>query len=92
MIPVAGKPVEPEHYRLYGVLHHRGESANSGQYMVDVLHPNGDNNGGEGWLHIDDEAVSMVRHEDVFGGHNNEQVDDRCAYMLFYCRISPTQT
>ena len=92
MVPVAGKSVEPECYKLYGVLYHRGESASSGQYTVDVLHPNGDNSGGEGWLHIDDEAVSMVRHEDVFGGHNNEQVDDRCAYMLFYCRISPTQT
>jgi ubiquitin carboxyl-terminal hydrolase 10 len=95
MVPVAGKSVEPECYKLYGVLYHRGESASSGQYTVDVLHPNGDNNsGGEGWLHIDDEAVSMVRHEDVFGpgGDNNEQVDGRCAYMLFYCRISPTQT
>jgi hypothetical protein len=28
----------------------------------------------------------------VFGGHDNERVDDRCAYMLFYCRIAPTQT
>ncbi|KAH9987594.1 hypothetical protein BJV77DRAFT_774432 [Russula vinacea] len=67
MVPVAGKSVEPAHYKLYGVLYHRGESASSGQYTVDVLHLNGDNSGGEGWLHIDDEAVSMVRHEDVFG-------------------------
>jgi hypothetical protein len=39
-------------------------------------------------LHIDDEAVSVVRHEDVFGSHRNEQVDHQCAYMLFYCRTA----
>jgi hypothetical protein len=33
-----------------------------------------------------------VQHEDVFGGHDSERADDRCAYMLFYCRIAPTQT
>jgi hypothetical protein len=36
--------------------------------------------------------VRMVRHEDVFGAHDNEQVDDRCAYMLFYCRTAFTGT
>jgi hypothetical protein len=54
-------------------------------HMVDVLHPNGYNGGGEAWLHIDDKAVSTVRHEDVFGGHENEQV-------LIYCRSAPTRT
>jgi ubiquitin carboxyl-terminal hydrolase 10 len=92
MVPVAGKSVEPEHYKLYGVLYQRGESASGGHYAVDVLHPSGDNGGGEGWLHIEDEAVRKVRHEDVFGDDSNEQVDDRCAYMLFYCHVSPTQT
>jgi hypothetical protein len=43
-------------------------------------------------LHIDDEAVSTVRYEDVFGNHENERVDDGCAYMLFYCRTASTQT
>jgi hypothetical protein len=35
--------------------------------------------------------VKEVRHEDVFGGHDNERVDGRCAYMLFYCRTAPSQ-
>jgi hypothetical protein len=43
-------------------------------------------------LHIDDEAVGAVRHEDVFGGHDDVRVGERCAYMLFYCRTAPTQT
>jgi hypothetical protein len=51
-------------------------------------HQNGDGGSGEAWLHIEDEAVSAVRHEDVFGG---ERADGRCAYMLFYCRTAPTQ-
>ncbi|KAF8467101.1 hypothetical protein DFH94DRAFT_639069 [Russula ochroleuca] len=89
MAPVSGKPAEPVHYKLYGVLYHHGESAGSGHYTVDVLHPDGDSGSGESWLHIDDEAVSAVRREDVFGDHNDERVDDRCAYMLFYCRTAP---
>jgi ubiquitin carboxyl-terminal hydrolase 10 len=90
MAPVAGKSAEPVHYKLYGVLYHHGESAGSGHYTVDVLHPNEDGDGGEGWLHIDDEVVCAVRHEDVFGGRDNERVDGRCAYMLFYCRMAPS--
>ena len=92
MAPVSGKSAEPVHYRLYGVLYHHGESAGCGHYTVDVLHQNEDSGSGESWLHIDDEAVGAVRHDDVFGGHNNERVDDGCAYMLFYCRAAPTQT
>jgi ubiquitin carboxyl-terminal hydrolase 10 len=76
------------HYKLYGVLYHHGESAGSGHYTVDVLHPNGDSADGEAWLHIDDEDVGAVRH----GSADNERVDDGCAYMLFYCRTAPTQT
>jgi ubiquitin carboxyl-terminal hydrolase 10 len=68
------------------VLYHHGESAGGGHYTVDVLHPIEDSSGGEGWLHFDDEAVRAVRNEDVFGAHDNGKVDDRCAYMLFYCR------
>jgi ubiquitin carboxyl-terminal hydrolase 10 len=92
MAPAAGKSAEPAYYKLYGVLYHHGESAGSGHYTVDVLHRNEDSGSGEAWLHIDDEAVSAVRHNDVFGGHENERVDERCAYMLFYCRTAPTQT
>ncbi|KAF8471454.1 hypothetical protein DFH94DRAFT_674474 [Russula ochroleuca] len=91
MVPISGKYLEPAHYKLCGTLYHHGESA-SGHYTVDVFHPNGDNGGSGAWLHIDEGAVSTVQHEDVFGGHNNEQVDDRCAYMLFYCRTAPART
>ena len=89
MAPVARKSVEPVHYKLYGVLYRDGETAGSGSYTVDVLHPNKDDGTGGAWLHIDDEAVSVVRHEDVFGGQSNERVDNRCACMLVYCHIAP---
>jgi ubiquitin carboxyl-terminal hydrolase 10 len=87
MAPVSGKSAEPVNYKLYGVLYHHGESAGSGHYTVDVLHPNGDGSGGEGWLHIDDEVVSAAQREEMFGSHANER-DDGCAYMLFYCRTA----
>ena len=83
------------HYNLYAVFYHHGESAGSGHYTVDVLHLNGDSASEEAWLHVDDEdvrAVRAVRHEDVFRNSGNAQVDDRCAYMLFYCRSAPIQT
>jgi ubiquitin carboxyl-terminal hydrolase 10 len=86
MAPVSGKSAEAVHYKLYGVLYHHSESTSIGHYTVDVLHPNGDSGGEGAWLHIDDETVNAVRHEDVFGVHDNELVDGRCAYMLFYCR------
>ena len=89
MAPVVGKSAEPVNYKLYGVLYHHGNSAGSGHYTVDVLHPNEDSVG-DAWLHIDDEAVSTVRHEEVFKGHDREEVEDQCAYMLFYCRTAPT--
>ena len=92
MAPVSGKSAEPAHYKLYGVLYHHGKSAGSGQYTVDVLHHDEGGGGGEVWLRINDEAVSAVRHEDVFGGHDNERVDDQCVYMLFYCRTAPPRT
>jgi ubiquitin carboxyl-terminal hydrolase 10 len=94
MTPVFGKSAEAVQYKLYGVLYHHGESAASGHYTVDVLHPNRDSGGGEAWLHIDDEVVNPVQLEDVFGSHDNERVDpdDRSAHMLFYCCTGPTQT
>ena len=85
------KPVH-RHYKLHGVLYHHGESADSGHYTADVLHLNGDSDSRDAWLHIDDESVGVVQHEDVFEGHENKRVDDGCACMLFYCRTDPTQT
>ena len=89
MAPIAKISSDPAHYKLYGALYYHGETAGCGHYTVDVLRPNGDGNS-EAWLHVGDEAVSAVQHEDVFGGHDNDRVDDRCVYMLFYCRTAPT--
>jgi ubiquitin C-terminal hydrolase len=90
MAPVSGKSAEPVHYKLYGVLYHRGESqgesTGSGHYTIDVLHPI------KAWLRIDHEAVSAVQHEEVFGSQDHEWGDDRCVYMLFYCRTAPART
>ena len=93
MVPTARQPA---HYTLCGVLYHHGESAGGGHYTVDVLHPNGDGDTGKVWLHIDDEAVSPVRDEDVFGKHGTDSAeraaDERRTYLLFYCRTSPSGT
>jgi hypothetical protein len=58
---------ELAHNKLYGVLYPHGEPTDRGHYAVDVLHPNGDGGSGEAWLRIDDEVVSAVLHEDMFG-------------------------
>ena len=91
MAPIAGRSSDPAHYKLYVVLCHHGESIGCGHYTVDVLRTNGDDNS-EAWLHVDDEAVSVVQYEDVSRGRDNERVDDRCVYMLFYCRTAPTDS
>ena len=83
MAPVTA---EPANYKLYGVLYHHGEFAGSGLYTVDVLHPNRYSGDREAWLRINNEAVSAVNHEDVFGAEDLEWRNDRGAYMLFYCR------
>ena len=90
----AGQPAWPARYTLYGVLYHHGRSAGGGHYTVDVLDQNTHDGRkeSEAWLHIDDEIVTTVRQEDVFGRHDKEQTDDRCAYLLFYRRTTSTQT
>ncbi|KAF5364681.1 hypothetical protein D9758_005578 [Tetrapyrgos nigripes] len=78
-------------YKLFGAIYHHGISASGGHYTLDVLHPNRfpSSNASakpkEGWIRIDDELVSDVRHEDVFG--EPEKDDPRCAYLLFYRRV-----
>ena len=93
MAPIGQKPAsaQPRSYVLYGVLYHLGVSSREGHYTVDVLHPNR-NHGGEGWLHIDDKTVSALRREDIFGGHDSRQTDDRCPYLLFYRRTTSART
>ncbi|KAH7906033.1 cysteine proteinase [Hygrophoropsis aurantiaca] len=83
-----GKKIHTTRYKLFGVLYHHGLSASGGHYTLDVLHPNIDmmttTKPREAWIRIDDELVSDVRAEDVFGGMDR---DDRCAYLLFYRRV-----
>ena len=93
MVPDVQPRSESPHYKLYGVLYHHGESAGNGHYTLDVLRPNGDGDTGEDWLHIDDEVVTRMRHEDVFGEDGTERAaEERCAYLLFYSRTSPIVT
>ncbi|KAH9991181.1 hypothetical protein BJV77DRAFT_963013 [Russula vinacea] len=72
MASVDGKSPEPVHYKLYGVLYHRGASTGSRHYTVDVLHPNGDSGDGKAWLHVDDETVGAVGHR----SSDNERESD----------------
>ena len=89
MVHDAQQPSEPPHYKLHGVLYHHGKSAGSGHYTVDVLHRNGDGDTEEVWLRIDNEKVDPVGHDDMFGERAG---DERCAYLLFYCRTPPKNT
>ncbi|KAK7455261.1 hypothetical protein VKT23_011133 [Stygiomarasmius scandens] len=87
-------------YKLFGAIYHHGLSASGGHYTLDVLHPNrfpaasnpasGNAQANakmrEGWIRIDDELVSDVRYEDVFG-EGQEKDETRCAYLLFYRRV-----
>ena len=84
----ARRPAQPVKYQLIGALYHHGQSASGGHYTLDVLHLNRDLNDRprQAWIRIDDELVSDVRPEDVFGG---QERDDRCAYLLFYRRLGP---
>ena len=91
MALTAGRPLESERYKLFGVLYHHGKSTSSGHYTVSVLRQNGAGGSGEEWLHIDDETVNSVRHEDMFGSNDDERVGDLCVCMLFYCRTASTR-
>jgi ubiquitin carboxyl-terminal hydrolase 10 len=90
MVPTVGRPAIPARYTLNGVLYHHGTPASGGRYTVDVLHPNTHESNGEAWVRVDDDSVSTVGHEEVFGRHDNERTDDRCAYLLFYRRTAST--
>ncbi|KIK81540.1 hypothetical protein PAXRUDRAFT_832778 [Paxillus rubicundulus Ve08.2h10] len=91
-VMATGKKTNLTRYKLFGVLYHHGLSASGGHYTLDVLHPNIDmspTKPREAWIRIDDELVSDVRPEDVFGPPER---DDRCAYLLFYRRVSSART
>ncbi|KAF8077550.1 hypothetical protein FPV67DRAFT_1603374 [Lyophyllum atratum] len=72
-------------YRLFGVVYHHGQSASGGHYTLDVLHPARPIP--EGWMRIDDELVSDLRADDVFGAQDRQEEEGKAAYMLFYQRV-----
>ncbi|KAJ3784246.1 hypothetical protein GGU10DRAFT_33639 [Lentinula aff. detonsa] len=79
-------------YKLFGAIYHHGISASGGHYTLDVLHPDRFPRAAtakprEGWIRIDDELVSDVRPEDVFGQGDFDDGGIRCAYLLFYRRM-----
>ncbi|KAJ3807040.1 hypothetical protein F5876DRAFT_48878 [Lentinula aff. lateritia] len=79
-------------YKLFGAIYHHGISASGGHYTLDVLHPDRFPRAAtakprEGWIRIDDELVSDVRPEDVFGQGDFDDGGVRCAYLLFYRRM-----
>ncbi|EMD38119.1 hypothetical protein CERSUDRAFT_113250 [Gelatoporia subvermispora B] len=86
LISPSRKATHPVKYQLFAVLYHHGLSASGGHYTLDVLHPNRglSERPRPGWIRIDDELVSDIRNEDVFGGLDH---NDRCAYLLFYRRV-----
>lgn len=71
------------------MVYHHGQSASGGHYTLDVLHSNRDMNDRprEAWIRIDDELVSDIHAKDVF---ETQDANDRCAYLLFYRRMTPT--
>ncbi|RPD66589.1 cysteine proteinase [Lentinus tigrinus ALCF2SS1-7] len=87
IISPAKRTAQPVKYQLFGVLYHHGMSASGGHYTLDVLHPNREltDRPRAAWIRIDDELVSDVRPEDVFGGQDRE---DRQPYLLFYKRMT----
>ncbi|KAJ7441669.1 hypothetical protein B0H11DRAFT_1749599 [Mycena galericulata] len=82
---MSGSARKAVRYKLFGAIYHHGVSAAGGHYTLDVLHPTRFGAGREGWVRIDDELVSDVRPDDVFGAGGTD--DARCAYLLFYRRI-----
>ena len=90
MAPNVQRPSETlTHYKLYGVVYHQGESADSGHYTVNIRYLNGDCDTEDVWLHIDDEAVSPMQDVPLFREHVEWVAKGRCASLLFYCRPSP---
>lgn len=93
----AARKGPPTAYKLFGVLYHHGMTASGGHYTLDVLHPNRDCTAPpvkprEAWLRLDDEAVSDVSSEEVFGGEKEGEGAGRCAYLLFYRKVVPARS
>ncbi|KAJ6467051.1 hypothetical protein DFH09DRAFT_1345785 [Mycena vulgaris] len=70
---------KPVRYKLFAAVYHHGVSAAGGHYTLDVLHAT------RGWVRIDDELVSDVRAEDVFGVER-EREEGRNAIMFSRAR------
>ncbi|EJD53217.1 cysteine proteinase [Auricularia subglabra TFB-10046 SS5] len=81
----ARRSARPPRYKLYAVVYHHGQSATGGHYTLDVLHP-APGHVGTPWVRLDDDIISRVRTEDVFG---HDGADDKSAYLLFYRPVRP---
>jgi len=71
-------------YDLYGIVTHKGASADSGHYMGYVRCPASeeDKEDDEGWYKFDDEKVSPVRREQITALEGGGE--DSVAYILLY--------
>ncbi|KAL0573399.1 Coronin-like protein crn1 [Marasmius crinis-equi] len=94
LAPAARGKNRSTRYRLFGaVIYHHGLSASGGHYTLDVLHPTRfpprstgkpeeQARSREGWIRIDDELVSDVRHADIFASTAFER-DDAASRHVF---------
>ncbi|KAJ2933718.1 hypothetical protein H1R20_g3381, partial [Candolleomyces eurysporus] len=90
LMATAAKKTGPTRYKLFGAVYHHGPSASGGHYTLDVLHPNrypsfnSNAKPKEGWVRIDDDLVSDVRPDDVFGA---AQEKDDSRLQLIYASL-----
>jgi len=71
-------------YDLYGIVTHKGASADSGHYIGYVRSPpkEDDKEDDEGWYKFDDDKVSPVRREQITALEGGGE--DSVAYILLY--------
>ena len=67
-------------YRLKSVVHHIGNTANSGHYTTDALRANPDDDGNDQWVFYDDGVTAERSLERVVQTAKNQKT----AYMLMY--------
>lgn len=70
-----------ESYRLKSIVHHIGNTANSGHYTTDALRPDPEE-GGDRWVSFDDGVVVENSLDKIV----NTTKHQKTAYMLLYSR------
>lgn len=66
-------------YTLTSIVHHLGNTADSGHYTADALRRDPEN-GTPRWISFDDGSTEEVREDEVLGDNRSR----RTAYMLLY--------